>query len=239
MKKSKLMKKFLTICVTTLFFTVISTSVSSINNYSPLKKSLTDPPMPQIEGTLGNNSWYISDVYISFIYDPKIVDEIGYYINDVWHEYTGDPILVSEEGEYIIPWYWIDEDGFRHDMFPLTFQIDKTQPTIKLTKYLDEINNEMSFNATCSDSISDISFVEFYVDDELIKTISEEPYIYFWEGSGKHLVYAICHDFAGHTEQSETLDTTPRSRSYNFQLLDIFLQRLSNIILLIQQIILN
>ena len=169
---------------------------------------------------------------------PKLVEEIGYFINGGWHEYTGDPFLVSGEGEYLIPWYWIDEDGIRHDMFPIVFQIDKTPPTIQITKNIEEIY-DVRFNATCSDSISDIEFVEFYLDDELVLTISEEPYTYLWEGSGKHLVYAIAYNFAGLTEQSETLDTTPRSRSYNFPLLSMFLQRLSNFVLLIQQIYLK
>jgi len=239
MKKSKLIKKTLTICIATLFFTVISSSVNGIDNYSlPLKASLFTPPMPQVEGTLGDNSWYISDVYVSFLYDPKLVKEIGYFINGGWHEYTGNPFLVSGEGEYFIPWYWIDEDSIRHDMFPIAFQIDTTPPTIKLTKLILG-NKEISFNATCSDSISDIEFVEFYVDDELNITVYEEPYTYLWKGSGKHMVYAIAYNYAGLTTQSETLDTTPRSRSYNIQFFQMLLQKLSNIILLIQQIYLK
>jgi len=239
MKKSMLIKKTMAICITTLFFTIISTSAIGIKNQSsPLNTSLYTPPMPQVEGTLGDNSWYISDVYISFLFDPKLVQEIGYFINGGWHEYTGDPFLVSGEGEYLIPWYWIDEDGIRHDMFPIAFQIDKTPPTIQITKFI-ETNFSITFNTTCSDSISDIEFVEFYLDDELVLTVSDEPYTYLYKGSGKHLVYAIAYNFAGLTEQSETLDTTPRSRSYNFPLFNMLLQRLSNIILLIQQIYLR
>ena len=240
MKESKLIKKILAICVITLFFTTISTSVNGINNYSsPMKRNFLTPPMPQVEGTLGDNSWYISDVYVSFLYDPKLVKEIGYFFNEIWHEYTDTPFLVSGEGEYLIPWYWIDEDSIRHDMFPIAFQIDTTPPTIQITKDVDEQSYDIRFNATCSDSVSDIEFVEFYLDDELVLTIDEEPYTYLWQESGKHLVYAIAYNFAGLTTQSETLDTTPRSRSYILPLFNMFLQKFYNIILLIKQIYLR
>ena len=89
--------------------------------------------------------------------------------------------------------------------------------------------------------MSNVERVEFYLDDELIFTTSEEPYKYTWtpDGTGKHLVYAIGYNFAGLSEQSETLDTTPRSRSYNFQILNNFFQRIYHLISWIRQINLN
>jgi hypothetical protein len=202
---------------------------------SPL--NIGQEPIPNIFGIMGENFWYIGDVSISFRYDPKYVDEIYYNLNGDWHLYI-DAFIVSDDGVYSIQWYWIDVEGEYYEEPSIEFKIDQTPPTINLNKKIGG-NNQITFTATCNDDISNVERVEFYLDDELIFTIDEEPYKYTWTGSGVHEVYAIGYNFAGLSEQSETLDTTPRSRSYNFQILNNFFQRIYHLISWIRQINLN
>jgi hypothetical protein len=175
-----------------------STVINSLNKGSD--------PFPQIEGQMGENGWYVGAVSISFTYDPKIVDEIKYFLDGSWRVYEG-PFLVEDEGIYNIPWYWIDEDGKQHDGTPIYFNMDLSPPTISLKKD-DWTQNSITFLATTEDTLSSVAYVEFYLDDELVRTDDEGPYEYVWNGEEvHHEVYAISYNNAGLFEQSETLNT--------------------------------
>ena len=240
MRNGKLFGKCLAIGVIILFFSMAS--ISALGESKIPKPLNMDPgaPIPDVFGLQGENGWYIDDVAISFIYDPKIVDEVYYYLNGDWHLYTGT-FFVTEDGEHSIDWYWIDvEEGHTHYELPIVFKIDQSKPTVKLNKEI-QMNNKVKFIATCNDDLSGGERVEFYLDDELITTSSEKPheYVYSPDGSGPHEVYSIGYNGAGLSEQSETLDTKERSRSLDFPILNNFFQRIYYIIYLIQQVILN
>jgi len=130
--------------------------------YLPLN---TGPePIPFIEGIMGENDWYVSVVIVSFSYDPKIVDEINYYLNGNWHQYNDNPFTVTDDDIYLLDWYWIDEDGKRHDEPPIFFKIDQTPPSITLTKQ-SGLNDKVTFTANVNDPTSGVERVEFYLDN--------------------------------------------------------------------------
>lgn len=233
MKKTILLRRFLAIGAILLFLFVGTISATESNktvNYGNNRDDVTF----LIFGTLGDNQWYISDVEIYFDYDPERVDEIHYFLYGEWHEYNDEGVVVSEDGAYSIQWYWIDLNGETNYGPRIEFKIDKSPPTIKLTKKIEA--SQLVFNAACSDGTSLVEKVEFYLDDELIETDIDGPYSYTWIGAGLHEVYAIGYNYAGLTEQSETLDTTAKPKTVNYQLFEIILQRIYNIFLLFQHI---
>jgi hypothetical protein len=240
MKTGNLFGKSLAISLIILFFTMASISAVGVSiNSIPMNQSSANPPTVFKEGIMGENDWYISDVLISFSYDPKIVKEIGYELDGTWHEYV-NPFFVEDDGIHYIPWYWIDEDDVRHDMFAVGFKIDQSKPTINIAKEVIA-ENKVKFTVTCNDDVSDVERVEFYLDDDLITTNTEKPYEYTYttDQSGAHDVFAIGYNFAGLSEVSETLDTKEKSRSWNLPFLNNFFQRIYYLVYLIQQIVLN
>ena len=217
----KLLGKSLAIGIIILFFT---TTASAAVESNPLNKG-DDDPIPILEGITGKDNWYISEVAVSFSYNPKIVKEIHYLLSG-WHEYNG-PFSVGGDGNHNIEWYWIDEDGKSHDGFPIiTFRIDMTSPTIQLTKKIK--GNDFTFTANPNDATSDVDYVEFYFDDEYQETDTTKPYEWTWTGATQHYVYAIAYDNAGNSEKSETLSTTSRSIIHRFQILQYLFQLLTN-----------
>ena len=230
------MNKILVAGVIVLFLTMATvTATDSSNKTIPLNRN--DDPVPYIEGILGENDWYISDVVISFSFDPKIVKEIHYKLGGNWHEYS-NPFTVDDDGEYVIDWYWIDEDGKTHNGFPIIiFKLDQTAPTIQLSKKVND--DKITFTATCNDPMSGVERVEFYIDDDLVDTISGGPYQYVWDGIGIHTVHAVGYNNAGLSKESNSHDTTHRSRVYNYQFFNILLQKLYQVVSWIQQIKLN
>ncbi len=229
---SNIIKKGLVLGAIFLFLsTALCTAIGTSIIKEPL--GLGDAPIPIIEGVMGENNWYVSDVDISFSYDPKDVEEIQYYLNGAWHIFTG-PFRVDIDGTHNIQWFWIDADGKNHDGNPIFFRLDKSPPTIKLNKNIG--NSQIIFSATCSDSASGVKQVDFYLDDEYVQTVEEEPYNYVWTGLGVHYVHAVGTNYAGLTIESDKLDTKAKARTFNIDFLNIIFQRFLNIVLKFQQI---
>jgi len=210
-----------------------STKDNASNLYKPLNGDPT--PIPNILGVMGENNWYISHVTIGFSYDPKFVQEIRYSINEGnWNLYT-EPFAISDDGVFLVSYYWLDMDGKQLYGRPFQIWIDQTPPTITLTKHkilLDK--NKLRFEADVSDATSGVERVEFYLDDEIRDTVTNEPYEWIYEKADgdeeEHFVHAIVYDVAGHSEASETL-STPLSSFYNAMILSKFLQRMQSTIM--------
>ena len=239
MEISSLFRRFLAFSVFVLFFSMIFVSAVGVSvSPSPTNPGSTNAPIPHLEGIGGSNNWFISDVLISFSFDPEQVKEIGYNLDGSWHEYN-NPFTVDDEGNIQILWYWIDKSDVQHNELPVVFKIDKSKPTISIDKQIG-LNKKVTFTVTCNDDVSDVEYVEFYLDDDLVSTTTE-TYEFVWtpDGSGAHDVYAIGYNYAGLSEISETLDTKEKSRSLDLSFFSSFFQQLFQIIYLIQQIILN
>lgn len=244
MINKNLQKKGLVLLTIALFFGMCvasSTGYSELEKYASTKDNASnlykplngDPtPIPNIFGMMGENNWYISHVMIGFSYDPKFVESIHYSIDDGnWQEYT---VLfeISEDGTHVVNWYWVDKDGREWSGTGIELQIDQTPPTITLTKQTFPLDkNKLKFKADVSDPASGVERVEFYLDGELQETLTSPPYD--WEyvkadgDEEEHFVYAIVYDYAGHSEESETL-STPLCSFYDAVILSKFLQRMQS-----------
>lgn len=225
MKTEKIIKKILVIGFLAIFLSVSNiTSAFDADSNSP--QNNRQDPIPYLEGQFGKNFWYISDVKISFYYDPELVSEIYLFLDGEWFLYEDVPVVVSKEGIYLVTWKWFDKGGYEYEGIPpISFKIDQTPPTIQLTKKSGG-KNKVIFTAAASDPGSQIERVEFYLDDVLNQTITEHNYIYTWTGEDKHWVYAIAYNFAGLSEKSKNL-STPRlffSNHYFIQRFFSFIQ---------------
>jgi len=213
------------------FFIFLLFNTSSLGFYQEnLKHSVfQDEPVPHVFGIFGANGWYITAVTVSFEYDPNVVQEIQYYLNNKWNVYNS-PFNVNKDGEYKIPWFWVDKKGNTHSLtMPISFKIDQSPPTIKLTKK-SAGKNKVVFTANAVDTVSQIEQVEFYLDDVLQETLYQPPYQYNWTGEDQHWVYAIGYNFAGLSEKSNNV-STPRLQIRSHNLLCVIFNFLQKIFL--------
>jgi len=201
-----------------LVFFMVDTTLSSGLTQDVAPGGNRQDPTVTVYGQLGKNNWFVSEVTIIFEYNPE-KEEIQYFLDGVWHVYY-EPFYVQDDGTYQIPWLWIDSENQTHYVGPIEFKIDTTSPIVQLTKK-SVSKTEDSFTATASDSISQVEYVEFYLDDELQETVNTAPYQYTWTGYEVQTVYAVAYDYAGLSEKSNTL-TTPRAFFVNHYIMQRF-----------------
>jgi len=169
----------------------------------------TTPPVTSIsfEGTMGNNGWYISPVLVSFTATDSQsgVTSTMYKIDSgSWTTYSA-PFVVSADGNHTVSYYSIDKVGNMETSKTANLKIDKTQPSITLTKQQIDLFN-VKFTAQVSDETSGIDRVEFALDGVLQYNDTQSPYEWTWTGLGDHTVTATAFDFAGNS-QSQSMST--------------------------------
>lgn len=211
MEKQKTLEKTLVLGIIILLTTAIIPSVNAVrtftkdNSYNYLNPLNLAPPVPRIEGIMGQNFWFISDVSITFLYSPTDVKEIWYNYGS-WKQYNDVPIVVSTDGKITIPWKYIDNNDIEHLGVVINFNLDKTPPTITLTK-TSGANDQVIFTAKCEDTVSEIDYVEFYLDNAYQATDNSTPYKWTYTGTDQHNVYATAYNMAGLKKNSETVKT--------------------------------
>jgi hypothetical protein len=191
------MKRLLSIGIVLLF---IGMSIpSSLGNNMEYSYSTTkfdeDGINITINGTLGNNGWYISCVIITFSIGPN-VGEVWYQINgEGWYKYTGYFYLeICEDGFYEFCVKYKDITG-NISIECINFKIDQTPPSIALKKKIG--CNKVEFLAHVHDETSGVNRVEFYLGNELQKNVTNPPYTWIYEGIINNQVTAIVYDNAG------------------------------------------
>lgn len=227
MNRINLQKKGLAILTIILFVGI--NAVSTAGNIET-EKSISDVPLPlnpepecypEFLGEKGENNWYIDDVSILFTYQPARVKTIWYRItSDTWIEYDFKEIQFGTEGTFDFQYKWEDHGGniSFYNGTAYSIFLDKTSPSLTLTKKDQFIRKQLVYKATVKDSYSKINLIEFYFDDELEETITiddEAEYVakftYEYDGNPgpiEHYITAIAYDNAGHVS-NET--TTPLS----------------------------
>lgn len=212
----------------------------SLNSYGALNND--ENCKPNFDGQMGENYWFVDDVWIWFSYDPVRVVEIWYRItNEEWKNYTWHPFTFGQEGDFVFEYKW-KEDPLGEIHFPPvpeSLRIDKTPPTINLEKKIQGIRKKIVFTAQVNDETSEINRVEFYLDDEPIATITESPYTYTYnykDDPRRHEIKAIVYDNAGHSNSGDS-DTTSVSFQYHATILSRILQRMQSISQLFLQLL--
>jgi len=167
-----------------------------------LEDTLPPTTTHEFNGTLGDNSWYVSDVSIELTAEDDLAGvKFTYYKidGDEWQEYNGI-FLVTEDGMHNLSYYSVDYVGNEESVKgPFGFKIDKTVPTINLTVVKIGLS-KWRLIADVSDNTSGIARVEFYLDGVLLGTVTASPYE--WNCTHKGTAKAIVYDNAGNNEVS-------------------------------------
>jgi len=187
MKKNNLIKKGLVVAVILLFFSVsvipsTGDRVSFDDTTPPVTTCTLDPPEPD-----GDNGWYISNVTVTLnaTDDLSGVNVTYYRINNGTLETYTEPFKVKADGIHLVEFYSVDNAGNKEEVKSAELYIDQTKPEIVLHWEAFEDGDiwYLSCEPECSDAMSGINRVEYYVNDELKSTVDTEPYYWIWEYS--------------------------------------------------------
>jgi hypothetical protein len=248
MDKKNIWKKVPAIAIIGILIVINATgSAGIINNenicaeekQNDIQMQTNNDPTYILYGTMVNG-WFISCVTIQFNWNPDLVKEI--WINIAaggWQRYT-NPVETCEDGRVTVNWYWIDIDDVQHGPTTFLINIDKTPPTVTITREILS-DTQMKFTANVADTGgSGVVKVEWYEDDEFRDYQTEGPYEYTWTGSGIHIIKAKAFDLTGHTASAEA-DTERKGRSNNYKAIFLSkpLQDLLNILIWSQKIFLQ
>ena len=181
-----------------------------------------------LNGTEGNDGWYISNVTVTLLpSDATSGVNATYYMlnNGNWTVYIS-PITISSEGENTLSFYSIDRAGNKEGVNTTTIKIEKTSPTVDIkspkqgyfyfmgrqllptlrdkTIIIGRVTVEADVNSTASE----IKFVHFYVDGTMKYNDTESPYTWIWGMAfGRHTLKVEAFDEAGHNASKE-IDVT-------------------------------
>ena len=150
---------------------------------------LNDDTTPQItaialDGTMGNDNWFISNVNISFYAtDNQSGVNITYYALDSgeWTIYI-HPFTVTANYMHLIKYYSVDNAGNVEDVKSEYFKIDKTPPEVWFA--VEKIRcGKFLIYAEANDDVSGMDRVEFYIDDIFKTKVIKPPYLWIYTGS--------------------------------------------------------
>jgi hypothetical protein len=174
-----------------------------------------------------NDDWVDGNVSITLIPDSDIT-AVYYKLDDgEWILYD-EPLVISEDGFHTFWWYIIDNEGNTSTPDSIVFNMDRTPPTIELTKEKLAIN-KIKFTATVNDATSGVDRVEFYVDGGLEANLSNPPYEWIYTGFRRHAVTAVVYDNVGNSNSSSMNTWNNNNQQFSNQLFFQIVQRLLNI----------
>jgi hypothetical protein len=190
------------------------------------------PPVTTIllEGTMGQNPWFISAVTITLSATDDIigVDYTMYRIDQGDWELYISPILVSNDGEHTIEYYSVDILGNTETVQSTVFNIDQTSPMTTHQFSGDEGLNgwyfSVSFSLNSVDTTSGVNHTYYRIDDGEWLLYTTPVVI---ESDGIHALYYHSMDNAGNNEQvkgpfSFKLDQTSPELTLVKQQIDLF-----------------
>ena len=104
-----------------------------------------------------------------------------------------------------LEFYSVDYTGNDETKKSVNFKIDTVAPTIVLVAEETD-TKEHTLTAHVDDVTSGVAYVEFYVNDVLVGTVTDSPYEYVASDCSKgDTAYAIVYDSAGFSTQSATV----------------------------------
>jgi hypothetical protein len=185
----------------------------------------TSPPYTSctLSGTLGQNTWYTSNVTVILIAADNLsgVNTTYYRIDGgSWQKYTVT-LTLSSNGIHLFDYYSTDMLGNTESTKSVTIKIDKTTPSLSIIKpekgflYINDMKiyyvgptiviGGITVKVNTSDTESGIAKVEFYVDNRLKSTDNTTPYKWKWNEKiyCKHKLKTITYNQAGQTKTAE------------------------------------
>jgi hypothetical protein len=172
MKTDYVKKILILMMVGILVFSGVGIAGATIVTYNKtthdfVSSSLDELCYPVLNGTLGDNGWYVSNVTVSFVYDPEKVATVYYILDGAESTMYTMPFEVCEDEEHYICWYYIDYYGNYSGAECKNFKIDQTPPELNITWYVFKEKDGwdtpwfVKFTALCNDNTSGMDRVEF------------------------------------------------------------------------------
>jgi hypothetical protein len=174
----------------------------STKYYNSIQESETDGINITLNGTIGENGWYISCVNISVTVSHN-VENIWYrFNNESWNDFPGFYLVICEDGKWILQIKYEDITGNITFGEKIPINIDKTKPIV--SEYLIERigRSKHKFTVICSDVTSGINRTEFFLDWELWYTDFDEPYEWISGYGPGHFYFIHTYDNAGNVKDS-------------------------------------
>lgn len=161
----------------------------------------TTPPVTtySLNGTLGNNNIYISNVEMTLnATDDQSGVYVTYYHNnpDPVLEYI-QPFIVSGQGTHAVSFYSVDNAGNQEKWHHVQISIDLYPPHIEIVGGWDKDQECWWIETDVLDNCSGIDRVEFYIEDELKFIDEKPPFKWTYDYPDTHLVSATAYDIAG------------------------------------------
>jgi len=181
-----------------------------------------DPPFPN-----GENGWYITPPMITINFSIPS-HTLSYCIDHgVWQTYTGPFTLDWLDGYHSFEALAITSAGEIYDI--IEFKLDTTPPLIDVYDPIFVTISPIVVQTNTHNETSGINRVEFFLDDELSYTDTDEPYKWTIDrdnySSGLHTAKAIAFDNAGNNASEEFTIRIIKSKTI-YQLLSEVLDKL-------------
>jgi hypothetical protein len=169
-----------------------------------------------IKGSAGGEDFSYYRLQVGQGLNPEKWLQIGEDVNTpVNNGILGTWDTTGLEGLYIIQLQVVRVDR-RIDQAVLQLTVDNSKPVVKI---LSPLENEqygyrsgltIMMNVSATDNLV-LERVEFYVDNMLLGTLLEPPYVIVWDAlPGKHILLVEVHDLAGNISESSIPFTVGR-----------------------------
>ncbi len=156
----------------------------------PVTICILDPPEPN-----GKNGWYVSKITITLIAtdDNSGVNITNYQVDEeVWQTYLQPFNITTDSSKHTIQYFSVDNAGNIEPQKSVTFAMDRTRPMLMLTYNVTGGSNltgwVITFDATATDTTSEMNRVEFYINDYVQKTIVGPGPEYLWDYPSSYMV---------------------------------------------------
>jgi len=114
-----------------------------------------------LEGTVGDDDWYVSQVNATFlVYDPSSLGKgyLNYSFGGLWYQYSGETLVMSEDGDHTLFYCATGLNGEVEVVRNAILSIDKTAPSIETQV------NGLTFQLSATDDTSGVRSIHYRVD---------------------------------------------------------------------------
>ena len=194
-----------------------------IDKTNPVTNHSLTPDSPT-----GTNGWYTRSVTLTFLRNDSVswVNKTWYRINNgSWENYTA-PVVLQEDGIHIVEYYSIDNAGNQETIHRFDVKIDKTPPTIRISKpvtkrlyifdreiielpFQTRILGKITLEVFVNDKVSGIQKVQYIIDYGTRIDVLKTPFSYVYDESSllryRHVITAKAVDKAGNTNNTDEL----------------------------------
>jgi len=170
----------------------------------------------RVEGTLGTNGWYVSDVTVTLTASDSLpfVAWIHYVVDEGgWLNYTAP--LTLHDGKHTLSYYAFDASSSPPERNQyLNVSVDTTPPVVSLEDPSPVVTSSFPVHWTGSDAGSGIAGYEIQVDGGAFQTVGIATSVTLDLADGVHTFTVRATDVAGNKEtqtRSVSVDTNPFS----------------------------